>query len=279
MARAGIDLCLAGIAFHVSFDAAEAPWVEARFGLYRCQPAPDAFRLEISHEPSRRIDQPAGIAFPGALGMRQGSVLRFTRRDEILTVDPAQRTAEALFGRPPGDSGSFADQMTSLDAPLRILLGLLLPGRSGLLVHAAGFGDDQRALVFPAMSGGGKTTTARKMAAPNVLSDDQVALVRAEGRWHAYALPFVGVLGRPTVPRRAPLAALAFLGKAGTLARRPLRPAAAASRLLGCVVRHAPGPADDVIDLAARLALEVSCFELDVAIETPFDELERALQA
>lgn len=278
--RETIDLRLAGLPFHVTYGAPERPWVEARFGAYRAPADAKAFGLDVHYDPDAVLPQPGSMDYPGFGAERlTDGTSTFLRLRERLVVDPVARHAKSLVASAPPSSGTFAEQPTSLDSPLRVLLSLELDRIDGLLLHASGFADRSRAVVFAAPSGGGKTTTARKMPPDHVLSDDQVAVVRTPAGWMAWALPFVGMFGRATVPRQAPLRALALLEKAPQASVRRLRPAEAAARLLGCVVQHGPlgGEPGLAFDRTVQLATEVPTYALQLAPDTAFDEILRLM--
>src|SRR5690606_12432958 len=141
---------------------------------------------------------------------------------------------------------------------LRMVLATELVSAGGLLLHASGWADRERAVVFPAVSGGGKTTTAFKLPDDQVLSDDQVALRDGD----AWSLPFVGEWGRRTAPRHAPLRAIALLGKAETPRLTRLPEARALVRLLGCVVSFDPAQAQAAFALAEQWVKAVPVYEL-----------------
>lgn len=268
-----LALRLAGVSFRVRAHPLEKAFIERRFGAYRARFETDVIDLRVIHEPSATLLQPAGLDYPGAVAtVDSGGRIQFARRGERLVYDPATRTAEALIGQAPLTRSRSTLPGSSIDTPLRLLLSMALVDRGGLLLHATGFGDDTSAVVFPAHGGGGKTTTASKLPEAHVLSDDQVAVTREAGRWFAHALPFVGLWGRPTVPRSAPLAAVALLAKGDTESLRPLRPAEALARLLACVVQFLPGaPARRAFDTAAALVAEVPVSELALRVTTPLE--------
>lgn len=278
MAR--ITLSLAGITFDVTYDDAESAFVDARFGPYRTDGHADAITLRIEHDPSTRITQPASIRYPGAALIASEPQLVFERRDLRLVCDRTTRTAVATIAEPPVTRGQPVQQPTSLDTPLRLLLSVFLAERDGLLIHATGFADERGAVVMPASGGTGKTTTACKLPDESVLSDDQVAVVRTPHGWEAHALPFVGLWGKQTTPRAAPLRAIAFLAKSTTPTLTPLRPADALARLLACTVEFRTGPETAAtLDRTTHLATTVPAYELALDRETPVltyvDELLR----
>jgi hypothetical protein len=77
---------------------------------------------------------------------------------------------------------------------LRILVAHALVARGGVLLHAAGVAEGDRARVFFGVSGAGKTTLSRlaQEEGRRILSDDMVALVPETGRSNL-AIPFAGI--------------------------------------------------------------------------------------
>ena len=73
---------------------------------------------------------------------------------------------------------------------VRSAFALLLFAAGGLLFHAAGIKRNGQAYLFFGHSGSGKTTVARLSPGAQVLNDDLVALLPANGGWVAHATPF-----------------------------------------------------------------------------------------
>ena len=118
------------------------------------------------------------------------------------------------------------------------LLALLL--RGGLLVHAAGAILNGRGLIFPAVSGTGKSTLSGLLETEfpeSVVCDERIAVrpgeVRDEAtsRWIMAGTPWASTAGiaRKTA---APLAALVFLEQAPECAISPIPASDAARRML-----------------------------------------------
>lgn len=266
-------LSIAGMPVSVRADGPVNPaHVEARFGAYARPPWVDdlpGFALDVRAEEGWAPPRPVRAELPGAdVRWLDAGRVEFLRAYDLTVVDLANRRAESACG--PSVARVPVVDPTGLDTPLRLIASLALPAHDGLLMHASGYADDRGAVLFLAVSGGGKTTTARKLPHEHVLSDDQVALRRIDGRWSAWALPFVGEYRRATVPRRAPLRAIALLAKGEGAALEAVAPAAALASVMRCAVSFAPGPqVARVLDLVADLVTRVPVRRLTIAREAP----------
>jgi hypothetical protein len=228
--------------------------------------------VAITVEPRFRPPRTPSAAYPSpeVVTLPDGRV-EFLRASEQVLYDPRTREA-TVTARPPIQGLAPVEDPTALDTPLRELLAWELPARDGLLLHASGYGDARGAVVFAAVSGGGKTTTARKLPPDRVLSDDQVALRRGGDGWCAYALPFVGEYRRATRPYRGPLRALVLLGRGAGATLRPVAAPEATARVLAHTVRFARGgDASAVLSLAADLCRSVPVWHLAVGLDAPVD--------
>lgn len=276
-----IELSLAGVAFRASIEGPSAPGhVEARFGAYRAPAGPDAIELRVRLVDGWRPPRRPAVPYPGAEGtLRDDGSVYFLRDTDALLWRPAERRAEGeRVGSAPTPPAVV--DATPLDTPLRLILSHELPARGGLLVHAAGYGDERGAVVFMAATGGGKTTTTRKLPHDRVLSDDQVALRREGGAWWAYALPFIGEYARATAPQRRPLRAIVLLEKAPALSLDRVAPGVALARALRCTVRFVRGgDASALLSLAADLTAATPVWRLALAKDDPVDGVLEALLA
>lgn len=277
------NLSIAGIPVDVTAEGSvKLDHVEARFGAFaRCPWADDLppWQLAVRATDGWAPPRPVLAPLPGAdvRWLADGRV-ELLRAYDLTTMDLAARRVESE-GRTSVATVPVIDP-TVLDTPLRFIASLGLPPHDGLLMHASGYADDRGAALFLAVSGGGKTTTARKLPHAHVLSDDQVALRRVAGEWTAYALPFVGEYRRATVPRRGPLRALVILAQGSEVKLARLSPSAAIAPILRCVVNFAPGAhAARLLDLAADLAATVPVMRLTLAKSTPMEPLLEALLA
>ncbi|MBL8604188.1 MAG: hypothetical protein JNK72_19835 [Myxococcales bacterium] len=256
-------LNLAGETVKVSLDpACREAHVDARFGAFYTGEGAAAWEVSVEVLPRWRVPEGAGI-FPGVGVRREGARWVFVRSTDVTTLDPETRRV-TVQARASGHDLAPVEDPTPLDTPLRLLVAYSIVRRQGFLLHAAGYRDAARggALVFAAVSGGGKTTTARKLPHAGVLSDDQVAIVRAAGGFEAHALPFVGEYRRATAPGASPLKRVVLLGKAEAPARSPVRPREAATQLARCAVYFARGDAavgqmfNTVLDVCEQVPVE-----------------------
>ena len=266
------NLSLAGLPVRVrAHGAVHHDHVEARFGAFQRCPWDDdlpGWSLDARAESGWSPPRPVRAPLPGAdTRWLDADRLELLRTYDLTEMNFATRRSESV-GRPSVANAPVVDP-TVVDTPLRYIASLALPRHEGLLMHASGYADARGAALFLAVSGGGKTTTARKLPHDGVLSDDQVALRRIDGAWIARALPFVGEYRRATTPHGGPLRALALLSKGDELSVRPVSPAEAIAPLLRCAVSFAPGPhAAAILDLAADLAARVPVVRLTLARDT-----------
>ena len=257
------SLSLAGQRFDLALEGdIDAAHLDARFeNFYGADEAPElappvslSLRATAGWAPPRPTQTP----YPGVDLSREGAALVFTRETERVRYAPDEGRAE-VEARPTARGLAPLVDPTPVDTPLRLLMAYLLPRRDGVLLHASGYADARGAVCFLAVSGGGKTTTARKLPEERVLSDDQVALRRVRGRWEAFSLPFVGEWARATRRLRAPLRGLVVLAKGEASALERVRGAAAIAGLARSVVNFVTDdPAGArVLDHAASLVSEV----------------------
>jgi hypothetical protein len=159
----------------------------------------------------------------------------------------------------------------SLNSALRLAVGLTLPRRRALLLHASSVALPAGDAAFAAVSGTGKSTLANLLSAPphclHKLTDDAVLL-----RWHddavwTHAPPFLGA-GCLTAPdRTAPLTAIYLLSQAPRHRKSPVPLAQA----LPGLARHTAmmsGPrvvVDAFLDTLELILRTVPCWRLEFA--------------
>lgn len=168
-----------------------------------------------------------------------------------VDVDPP----EARLYRPGSDA-------LGLLTTLRIATAARLPVAGGLLLHAAGLVTGDRALVFPGVSGAGKTTLAE--ASPwAVLSDELVAVVPApQGGFLAAPTPFRSPSSRETADA-APLHALIGLAQEPAFRLTALdRGAAFRVLIANAAVPCATGPWKNALAAMAAISGHVPAFEM-----------------
>ncbi|MDO9018436.1 MAG: hypothetical protein Q8S73_42350 [Deltaproteobacteria bacterium] len=244
-----------------------------RFGQYA---APDDLRaddlhLQVTVDPAWAPPHPVRNRYPGVDFARDpDGALRFLRPDGETIVRLGQHRAAAVT-QPTIVTDDPMEDITPIDTPLRLQLASELPAHDGAMVHACGYADERGAVLFIARSGGGKTTTARKLPDAHVLSDDLVAVRRTADGWDAHALPFVGEWRRPTVPRRGRLRALVFLRKSDDLSVSVCPPSLAFPDMLQAMVWFAKGDpaAAALLDHAHDLIGAVPCVALAIPRELP----------
>ena len=117
--------------------------------------------------------------------------------------------------------------------PFDQILTMYALGPRGFVVHAAGLVFEGRGVVFPGVSGAGKSTIARLAAARpgwTPLSDDRIVLRRDGEAVRVHGSPWAGT-GRVAAGGSAPGRALLFLEKGPEHAVRPISPAECLERL------------------------------------------------
>lgn len=257
-------LSLAGVSVRVWPHASESHSAQARYLNFRASGCPEAVEVRTSFDPQLKL--PANtVPWPGADCERKGDSLVLTRRDDQLVWDVPTRRARFVVAKPVPSQPLPETLPPFVETALRMVLATELIRSGGLLMHACGWADAERSVLFAGFSGGGKTTTAEKLPDAQVLSDDQVAV--RDGQ--AWSLPFVGQWNQRTSPRHAPLKAIALLGKSTSPRLRRLPPARALAKLLGCVVSFDPAQTPEAFRLAARLVETVPVYELELDLHTP----------
>lgn len=116
----------------------------------------------------------------------------------------------------------------------QVVLMYYLARRGGLLVHAAAMIAEGSALLFPGVSGAGKTTLTRSLSQDGwaeLLSDDRALVREAAGGYLAYGTPWPGEAG-VALNRAAPLRGILFPARAAETRITPLDPGQALERLL-----------------------------------------------
>jgi len=279
-------LRLAGVTVQAEMEGPCDPvHLDARFAAFFVQELddPTAWTVRVAVEPGRwEVPSGAGV-FPGVATTRVGETVVYTRQTDITVLDPVARTVTVRARSSPKGLGPVEDP-TPLDTPLRLLMAYLLPRRGGVLVHACGWaecdpGFRAGALIFAAVSGGGKTTTARKLPHAGILSDDQVALTRSpDGVWTAHSLPFVGEYRRAPRAQSAPLRGVVLLGKGTAVRQEPVALPLAVASLARCGVYFTPGDAGAVavLDALVSVAREVGVARWTLTLDAPVLDLARA---
>lgn len=148
------------------------------------------------------------------------------------------------------------------DSFLRILYSMLLVQAGGMFFHAASIKNSSGACILLGASGSGKTTLAR-LATDTVLSDELVAVRRANGTFYAFSTPFWGEFAAGNTNEKAELKAVYLLKKDTENFVKPIKRQEAILETLSCTLFFGPEElTKSVFDL---------CFDLLTTI--PVEEL------
>jgi hypothetical protein len=88
------------------------------------------------------------------------------------------------------DPSNVTDSLLAVENYLRWTIADLVLDREGFLFHASAVVREGRAHVFFGPSGAGKSTIVSLSPALQILSEDMVLLIRADGEWRAATTPF-----------------------------------------------------------------------------------------
>ncbi len=198
--------------------------------------------------------------------------------------DFAARVEAPVASGPRGWEGTATCEMNpfAFDSMLRVLWAVFLPRSGGGLFHACAFRVGDTGVIFPGVSGTGKSTLARKVPEPErILTDELVAVSRGElGHWRITGTPFWGDFKRGGGSIRSwPLGAIAFLEQSEELSVRPLSPSEGAWRLLACFLCFQTDADTAARNLAIAIDLcdDVQSVAARTARETPLQALEAEL--
>lgn len=225
------------------------------------------------------------------------SVTLPTGLDICLEQDSADGDVRlrAVASRPPaGDEGSrdyLNDFLINYIFSL-VIQQLQADGKAHIfLVHSCGVIHEGRGYLFAGVSGKGKSTIARQLAAAgeSLLGDDMVLVSHDIDGWQVHGSPMGGEISRATlVNDSVPLAAIYLIEQEALTTWRAVSPAAATAALIGLVVpsypltRVAPKQLADysqetveiLLDEASLLAMSVPCFHLGLSLgEQPWDRI------
>lgn len=259
-ARLDADLCPpAG-----DWPASYAPFLGDPAGA-----APPAAEFRIGDSGRRPADAaflPAYVAGSWQFGTVAGRIVYRFHADAnrpYLWAEP-----DADFGRvaiwPEPEGGR---QMPPLLHPVdRVLWMGVLAHRGGFIVHSCGWSCGGRALLFPGVSGAGKTTLCRQLMAGgqgSILSDDRVVVREGADGFRACGTPWPGD-AKQARNKSAPLAGICFIEKSPEHRVESIPPAAAFRKLLeaASVPWFSAELRDRVLPLAERLVAAVPAYRL-----------------
>lgn len=158
-------------------------------------------------------------------------------------------------------------QMPPLLHPVdRVLCMGILAHHAAFIVHSCGWACNGHSLLFPGVSGAGKTTLCRQLMATGqgaILSDDRVVLREGLDGFRACGTPWPGD-AKQARNESAPLAAICFIEKSPEHRLTPIRPAKALRRLMeaASIPWYSSGLRDLVLPLVERLVSNVPAYRL-----------------
>ena len=158
-------------------------------------------------------------------------------------------------------------QMPPLLHPVdRVLFMGVLAHRGALIVHSCGWSCNGISVLFPGVSGAGKTTLCRQLMAAGqgrILSDDRVVLCEGPAGFRACGTPWPGD-AKQARNESAPLAALGFIEQAPEHRLTPIPPAEALRRLMeaASIPWYSSALRDLVLPLVARLVSTVPAYRV-----------------
>lgn len=269
-----LDLDLSGLRLRVAgASGALARRIRAEWSGFVVAPEAEPFlRLELSYDDEAAAE---GEFRPKAMrSSLQPDRARFHMPEGEAVVagqGPAALRLKADLG---------VREFYTLANLMRACLAWRLPGRGGMLLHAAGLIVDGRAFVLAGAAGSGKSTWARfgEEAGARVLSDDLVLIDGAGERLEALGTPFRSTHRSVSPPGRWPLAAILFPEHGSPPALAPVERLLAAARLTANLTFIAEAVERDerIVDLLERVVNQVPCAELTFAPEPSFLELLRS---
>ena len=158
-------------------------------------------------------------------------------------------------------------QMPPLLHPVdRVLFMGVLAHRNAFIVHSCGWSCNGKSVLFPGVSGAGKTTLCRQLMAAGqgrILSDDRVVLREGPDGFRACGTPWPGD-AKQARNESAPLAALGFIEQAPEHRLTPIPPAEALRRLMeaASIPWYSSALRDLVLPLVARLVSTVPAYRV-----------------
>jgi hypothetical protein len=279
-ASANLTLSIGGLVGHLEIEGAEPIFLEqlrARYGAFEL---PDGDWVARDFSLRLKLDR---LPPPGASAQRR---LALTEARPLVVTAAARAIAARrwdfqvrLAGRSSRGRISYRGEGRceaspfAVDCVLRVLFATLLPREGGMLIHGCGLRRAAIGVVFPGVSGAGKTTLARKAPdAADVLSDEIVAVRRLDDGWRVFGTPFWGDFARGGISMRSwPLRTVGFLNQAREVAMTPITSSDATLRLLGCFLSFATDRAsvERSLAVAVQLCAEVRSVEANLTRTAP----------
>lgn len=143
----------------------------------------------------------------------------------------------------------------------------------GMMLHSSAIVRDNRAYLFSADSGTGKSTHTnlwRRVFGDNevrLLNDDKPALRCEEGAWYAYGTPWSGKTGQ-NLNLKVPLAGICFLTRGNENKIKRLDPVQALYEVLNQTSRPKdPVLKAKVLDVASKLIADIPVWKMECTLE------------
>lgn len=272
-----LDVDLSGVRLRIAgLASGPARRISEEWADYVVAPEGDPFlRIDVAHDDERAG---AGEFRPKAMRSSLARERALFEMPEGRAVVGREGAAAIRLKRDLGEREFF-----TLVNLLRACLAWRLPGRGGMLLHAAGLIVEGRAFLLAGPEDSGKSTWAGagEQGGARVLSDDLVLIDDAGERLEALGSPFRSTHRMLTGPGRWPLAGILFPAHGSPAALAPVESLLAAARLTANLPFIAEGVGrDERIDaLIERVTGEIRCAELTFAPEPSFLGLLRAWAA
>ncbi len=265
-------LSLAGLS--VSLDASLCPSFDKWPGPYQpflsadSTPSP-SMRWRMGAKDRHPVDE-SFISTYAAGSWQMGTV-----QDRVVYRFHADHNRAYLWAEPNEDFSAVdiwqepdgRRQMPPLLHPVdRVLWMGVLAHRSRFIVHSCGWSCNGHSLLFPGVSGAGKTTLCRQLMAAgqgSILSDDRVILREEKNGFDACGTPWPGD-AKQALNEAAPLSALCFIEKSPEHRLIPIQPPEALRRLLetASVPWFSSNLRDRVFPVLEQLVNQVPAFRL-----------------
>jgi hypothetical protein len=283
-----LTLSIGGIVGHLEIAGAAPVFLEqvrARYGAF-VLPSADWVTRDFSLQITL-----AALAAPGPAQKRlretEAHPLKVTARGRTLAAERWDFQVR-LAGRAARNgrvsyqgAGRCEASPFALDCLLRVVYATLLPRVGGMLIHGCGLRHAAVGVIFPGVSGTGKSTLARKAPdADDVLSDEIVAVRRLDDGWRVFGTPFWGDFARGGISMRSwPLRTVAFLNQAREVAMTPITSSDATLRLLSCFLAFTTDRAsvERSLGVAVQLCAEVRSVEASLTRTAPTATVFRKL--
>ena len=170
---------------------------------------------------------------------------------------------------------AYAGEAAYLSSCLRVFLAAHLRSHHGALVHSSGVRVGERAVIFPGVSGTGKTTIATLAAPRPILSDEIIGLRVHENDLVAYPTPFWGDMPRTRAGDAAKVAAIALIRRSNEPSEGARVTESSSAEALAALLQGGLFFGDEhdakaqLFHILSEMALKAPCFE--VRYQLPID--------